>query len=270
MNPAPAPEKVNNGFQVEDQLMMEYLTIMKRFKTGQSPAPDPNKDNKLRDIYAIRKSGRLLDVGCSVGDFLHKAKYFYEVEGVEINPVLAEIAERYSKVHKCFLNEMPLGTKYDVVTLHQLLYGIPDPVGMLKEIANLLEDDGILYINSPNADSYANEQFRGKSNHFYGYGNLNVFNRRSLEVLAAQACFDVLAFRTEWLDIYLTDLTEFYEHPGQFIHKRNCHLPRYEKKIQMEESFHQTLQLDLKDRGHYFVAVLGKRGKITVPPPIPA
>ncbi|MBU4230849.1 MAG: class I SAM-dependent methyltransferase [Proteobacteria bacterium] len=258
MNPAPPPDMVDRGFQGEDELLMEYFSIISKYKTAIPGKTDPLADNKLKDIYPLKPSGKLLDVGCSVGDFLHKAKYFYEVEGVEVNPHTSAIAEQHFKVYKRFLGELGLESEYDIVTLHQILYGVPDPVGLLRDIHGVLKDDGLLYINTPNANSYAMAFYRGKANHLYGYTTLNVFNEQSLAALAERAGFQILSFRTEWLDIYLTDLAEFYDHPDRFIHKRNCHLPGYEEKICQEDALHQSLNQDLGGRGNYIVAVLKK------------
>lgn len=258
MNPAPPPGMVDKGFQGEDELLMEYFSIISKYKTGIPEKSDPLMDNKLKDIYTLKPSGKLLDVGCSVGDFLHKAKYFYEVEGVEVNPHTAAIAEQHFKVHKHFLGELGLKPEYDIVTLHQILYGVPDPVGLLRDIHGVLKDDGLLYINTPNANSYAMALYRGKANHLYGYTTLNVFNQQSLAALAERTGFQILSFRTEWLDIYLTDIAEFYDHPDRFIHKRNCHLQGYEEKIRQEDALQQSLNPDFGARGNYMVAVLGK------------
>ncbi|ACH40727.1 SAM-dependent methyltransferase, putative [Citrifermentans bemidjiense Bem] len=258
MNPAPDAELVDQGFQGEDELLMEYFSLISRYKGGIPERPDPAADNKLKDIYRFKTSGRLLDLGCSVGDFLHKAKHFYQAEGLEVNPLTAAIAEQHFTVHKGFLAELALKPVYDIVTLHQILYGLPDPVGLLRDIHRILKQDGLLYINTPNADSYAVELYRGKVNHLYGYTTLNLFNESSLSALAARCGFKVLSLRTEWLDIYLSDLTEFYDHPDRFIHKRNCHLPNYERKMAQEDGLQQSLYPDLGRRGNYLVAVLGK------------
>lgn len=265
MNPCFAAEAVNEGFKGEDALLMEYFRINSKYKSRPQDKPDPAVDGKLKDIYALRRSGRLLDLGCSVGDFLHKAKHFYQVEGVEVNPDTAAIAGKHFTVHRRVLSELQLPAVYDIVTLHQILYGVPDVAGLLRDIRAVLKDDGLLYINTPNADSYAMELYRGRCNHLYGYTTLNLFNKRSLAELADRCGFEIVSFRTEWLDIYLSDLTEFYDHPKLFIHKRNCHLPGYEEKIAREERLHQTLHADLGGRGNYLVAVLKKRGNDTTP-----
>src|SRR3989338_9047580 len=261
MNPAPRADSVDKGFLGEDELLTEYFSIIRKYKTSLPDKPDPREDGKLKDIYSFKPCGKLLDLGCSVGDFLHKAKFFYDVEGIEVNPRTASVAERHFRVHKHFLAELDLPPVYDVVTLHQILYGVPDPVALFRDIHRVLKDDGILYVNTPNADSYAMKLYRGKACHLYGYTTLNVFNEQSLSALAALAGFEILSFRTEWLDIYLTDLAEYYDHPENFIHKRNSHLPGYEEKIRQEDVFQKSLNLDLNKRGNYIVAVLGKHGR---------
>jgi len=149
-----------------------------------------------------------------------KASHFYEVEGVEVNTLTAEIASKDFTVHRKYLHELNLGKNYDIVTLHQVLYGVPDPVTLFTEIHKVLKDDGILYVNTPNADSYAMQLYKGKANHLYGYTTQNVFCKKSIEALAARTGFRIKPFRTEWLDIYLTDLMVFLEAPEVFIHKR--------------------------------------------------
>lgn len=266
MNPTLDLTAVQQGFQGDDQLLMDYFAIIAQYRT--SPAigkPNPLLDNKLKDIYRYKSRGKLLDIGCSVGDFLYKAQYFYDVEGLEINPVTARIAGQRFRVHSDYLHNLiddnfnQFNKQYDIVSMHQILYGVPDPVGLLKNIHTILKDDGILYVNTPNADSYAMRLYKGKSNHLYGYTTQNVFNRYSLEKLADCSGFTVSFFRTEWLDIYYTDIIAYLDDDdGGFIHKRNSHLPDYEKNIAMEDGLQAKMDLDFGEHGNYMIAVLTK------------
>ena len=258
MNPAITAESVKRGFAGDDDLLMDYFRIIMKYKSGLPEKPNAETDSKLKDIYRHKRSGRLLDVGCSVGDFLHRAKFFYDVEGVEVNPLTSVVAEQHFKVHKKVLSSLSLDKNYDVVTLHQILYGVPEPVELLRDIRKVLRDDGILYVNTPNADSHAVNLYRGRANHFYGYTTQNVFNHRSLSKLAELTGFRVTYFRTEWIDIYITDLVEYYEHPDQFIHKRNSQIKDYEERIRQEDELHKTLMPDLGPHGNYIVAILEK------------
>lgn len=265
MNPTLDLAAVQQGFQGDDQLLMDYFKIIAQFRTTpSSEKPDPSTDNKLKDIYRHKSRGKLLDIGCSVGDFLHKARHFYDVEGLEINPVTAAIAEQRFRVHKDYLHNLiardsgGFSKRYDIVSMHQILYGVPDPSGLLKDIHTILKDDGILYINTPNADSYAMRLFKGRCNHLYGYTTQNIFNQAALKKLAARCGFNVTFSRTEWLDIYYMDIIALLENTEDFIHKRNSHLPGYEEHIAMEDELQSRMNLDLGSHGNYMVAVLTK------------
>ncbi|MEI7605790.1 MAG: class I SAM-dependent methyltransferase [Rhodospirillaceae bacterium] len=257
-NPTVDPQAVNDGFTGSDELLEDYFKISAKYKTGVPTKPDPRSHGKLRDIYGVRPEGRLLDVGCSVGDFLHLAKYFYDVEGVEVNPATTAIAAQHFRVHCGFLSDLRLPLVYDIVTLNQILYGVPDPVGLLRDIHAVLKTDGILCLNTPNSDSYATRLFGGKCCHFYGYTTQNVFNPEALSHLCAKAGFRILTMRTEWLDIYTADLREFYDRPDRFIHKRNTHLPDYERGFVVEDEAQRQLGQNLGQRGNYLVALLVK------------
>jgi SAM-dependent methyltransferase len=259
MNPTIPEECINQGFNGEDELLMQYFKLMIKFKQHLRPQKvDPTTDGQLKDIYHYKKKGRLLDVGCSVGDFLHKAKHIYSVEGVEINPHTAAVAEKKFKIHRDDLAQLDLKPIYDVVTLNQILYGVPSPLDLLNQIAGVLKKDGILYINTPNSDSMAVQLYGGRCNHLYGYTTQQVFNRQSLTRLAERTGFKVVSFRTEWLDIYLTDLMVFLSDPKAFIHRRNAQLPDYADRIRAEEQMLSQMNIDLGERGNYFVSVLMK------------
>lgn len=260
MNPTFPAGTLERGFTGEDRLLRSYFRIMERYKgKPASGKPDPRAHPKLKDLSALRRSGRLLDVGCSVGDFLHAAKHFYDVEGLEVNPRTAAVAARHFTVHRGTLAQVALPPVYDIVTLHQILYGVADPAGLLRDIRAVLKRGGLLYVNTPNADSLAMKLYGGACNHLYGYTTQQVFGRRSLEALAAKTGFTLASFRTEWLDIYTPDLAEYCAHPQRFIHKRNSHLPGYEDAVREEDALHARRELDLGDGGNYLVAVLRAR-----------
>jgi SAM-dependent methyltransferase/Zn ribbon nucleic-acid-binding protein len=260
MNPPPNPEAVNQGFLGQDPLLKEYFDIVIDHYDSKSilPLQDATLDSQLNDIYQFKKQGRLLDVGCSVGKFLQKSKKIYSVEGAEINPVTRKIAEKDFKIHSDFLHNMNLPADYDIVTLNQILYGVPDPVGLLNDIGKILKQDGILYINTPNSDSFAVEMFKGKTNHFYGYTSLNIFNKKAIEKLAALSGFKIISFKTEWLDIYTPDVVCYLKNPNEFIHKRNIQVENYENLIKAQDETSKKFPVDLGDCGNYIVCIMGK------------
>lgn len=260
MNPIPTNYNVNKGFQGEDELLLKYFEITKEFKLSKKIIfEDALNDKTICEIKKYFTDGNLLDIGCSFGDFLDKAKYFFKVEGIELNPVTACEAEKRHLVHKDFLENLMLEKKFDIITMNQLLYGLPDPVSLLRECHKVLKEDGIIYINTPNSDSYAMQFFQGKANHLYGYQTMNVFGKKSLLKLCDLTGFELVSFQTEWLDIYIPDLLLFLDYDERFIHKKNSFFKDYHKFFEQEDRLNQALNLDLKERGNYLIAILRKK-----------
>lgn len=97
---------------------------------------------------------KLLDIGCGYGAFMDAAKKTgFQVEGVEIDPKIAEAAhERGYTVYVDFLNNLNLPPKsYDIITLWDVIEHVPDPVSLLTESHRLLKPGGILFYHTGNA-----------------------------------------------------------------------------------------------------------------------
>lgn len=247
------------GFDDSSPVMRRYWGL-RRQNMSAVPKPNPEADPQLKDIVRHKRGGRLLDVGCGLGEFLKKASYFFEVEGVELNPRLRQAALANGLAIPCArVEELPTDRAYDVVGLNQVLYGLYDPVGLLKEIQRRLKRDGIVYINTPNADSFAVRIFGRAHSHFL-CTNLNVFNLPSLERLADQAGLRVITWRTEWLDIYPGDLLAQWLAPQRFFHRRNSFVSLY-GQINALVDWMDRRWVDpwLGLRGDYLVAILANR-----------
>lgn len=158
-------------------------------------------NKKTRGILQIKKTGRLLDVGCATGDFLEAVSLHegWHVEGIEINKQAVEIA-------RCSGIEVHLGTiesfeglenSYDVITMWNVIEHLSDPLSSLQKIRKLLKPDGIFVFNTPNLDSLDAKIF-GKywigfelPRHFY------VFSRKTVTDLLKRAGFRIVKTRCE-------------------------------------------------------------------------
>ena len=92
--------------------------------------------------------GRLLEIGCGNGHFLHEARNLgYEAAGLEPDPHRARLArEQYQlAVHEAFLanHELPRG-HFDVVYHCDMLSHFHDPVAALRSMTELLRPGGVL------------------------------------------------------------------------------------------------------------------------------
>jgi 2-polyprenyl-3-methyl-5-hydroxy-6-metoxy-1,4-benzoquinol methylase len=107
-------------------------------------------------IKKFKTKGRLLDIGCSAGFFLKVARDLnWETHGLEISEDTAAIArERYGlEVTVGNLQESTFPANYfDVVTLWDVLEHLDDPKKTLFIVNQILNDDGIVVISTPNVD----------------------------------------------------------------------------------------------------------------------
>ncbi|MFH1846509.1 MAG: methyltransferase domain-containing protein [Candidatus Omnitrophota bacterium] len=151
----------------------------------------------LKTLRKLRKSGKLLDVGCAVGFLLSEAKKEgWDVYGIE----LSEWASGYAK-DKLGLDNVFQGTlkdaKYpdnffDVVVLKDTIEHLPDPMEILIEARRILKPDGILCVNTPDIDSLASKVLKAR---WWGIkqAHLYYFSRRTLtKMLNASGFMPVL------------------------------------------------------------------------------
>jgi 2-polyprenyl-3-methyl-5-hydroxy-6-metoxy-1,4-benzoquinol methylase len=105
-------------------------------------------------IERYKSEGKLLDVGCALGVFLHLARERgWEVYGVDISRYAASYARDVLgfEVFAGELAEVQFPEKwFDVITLWDVLEHFPDPSRQLQEIRRILKDDGIILMNTPN------------------------------------------------------------------------------------------------------------------------
>ncbi|MFA5042734.1 MAG: class I SAM-dependent methyltransferase [Kiritimatiellia bacterium] len=108
-------------------------------------------------------NARLLDVGCATGRLLalFKEKGYDNVIGLDPSPVCAQVAQRLygvrvltgsvSDITTAMIAEHPL----DCVILSGVLEHIQDVEQILRWIRGLLADDGLLFIEVPDATDFA-------------------------------------------------------------------------------------------------------------------
>lgn len=143
---------------------------------------------------------RLLDVGSNFGHFLSCASPHFVADGIEPSPVAVEWAERHFGVSSCVgsVYELKdLGRKpYAAITLWDVIEHVDDPIGALTQLREALEPNGLLFISTPDSDSWCARAL-GKSWHYLDpIQHVAVFGRASLCALLETLGFDVLGVRT--------------------------------------------------------------------------
>ncbi len=111
--------------------------------------------NQFLPILSILPKGKLLDVGCSTGNFLLIAKKFgFEVYGMEASKEAVELARKRYKLkiaQALTFSELPEDFKgpYRVITAFEVIEHVEEPLEFLKGIYELLEEDGFLLLSCP-------------------------------------------------------------------------------------------------------------------------
>lgn len=106
-------------------------------------------------IKATFSGGKILDVGCFRGDFLNILPDNFIKFGVELSTSAQKIARDNnitfigSSIDKIENNR----TKYNIITLFDVIEHLPHPMDTLRKITELLLPGGIILVSTGNTDS---------------------------------------------------------------------------------------------------------------------
>jgi SAM-dependent methyltransferase len=159
---------------------------------------------RLLDAYVA--PGRLLDVGCAMGHFMHFARrHGWDASGVESSPYAAQWGrENFGvPIHPTgVLTEAYYPPDYcDAAVLVEVVEHLPDPRATLAEVFRILKPGGAICLTTPNFDCYRSLLMREEWAPIIPSGHLYYFTHDTLGSLLKDIGF------TE-----VTDLTK----PGSF------------------------------------------------------
>jgi 2-polyprenyl-3-methyl-5-hydroxy-6-metoxy-1,4-benzoquinol methylase len=131
-------------------------------------------DLRFQKIYNIlEKKARILDVGCGTGELLTVfERKGYECYGLDTSEDAFELAKANLGRKACthiFNRELREchfpNSSFDLILLSHVIEHLPNPSKELKEIHRILADDGILFISTPNSESF---EFKIAKQEWYG------------------------------------------------------------------------------------------------------
>ncbi len=211
----------------------DYLKQFYSFKTGyqQNLVDEDSPESKFhaknaRITYSLlqrqRKSGKILDVGCSAGYFLKEAHlHGWEAHGIEYSADTASIAARIPGLSiQCgtLENSNYEPKSFDVISLWDVIEHLTDPVGMTNSVHRILRDDGILAISTPNIDGlFPKLSYRVANRldywpHPEPPHHLLQFSKQTLTELLHQAGFEIFATYTRSIPLAISfDLNNLHK-----------------------------------------------------------
>lgn len=156
---------------------------------------DHISNSRLKNIEKFVKKGRILDIGCSFGEFLDIArKRGWEVNGVELSKFACKTSRNKFKLNP--FNGTLEQAKYpsetfDVITMFEVIEHLPDPLNTLKECNRILKKNGLIIIQTGNVESLSAKIY-GKRWPYFLLGHLHYFSKKTISKMLEKAGFKIV------------------------------------------------------------------------------
>ena len=137
--------------------------------------------------------GKVLDVGCGIGDML---SFRADTVGVDVNPLLVEhCRNRGAEAHLSQPGQLPFGDRtFDAALMDNVLEHLPDPAPILSEIGRVLVPNGTVVVGVPGLKGYQRD-----SDHKVFYSQESLVRCLGASGFALKELF-FAPFRSRYLD----------------------------------------------------------------------
>lgn len=179
-------------------------------------------------IYILKsiQTGKHLDIGSGVGGFLKTMSSNFDSEGLEVNKIHSSIGINNGlKIHNMYSSQFAPTSKYDIITMLQVIEHLPDPKSVILDVKRLLKPGGLFYVACPNFESISFKLFGEKHRHVSTFGHLNLFSPKTLSEVICQEGFELLEAETYNADVKLHDLFYYYLLRRRFSHRYSGYNP---------------------------------------------
>ena len=173
-----------------------------------------------------RPPGRLLDVGCAAGFFVHEArKYGWDAIGIEPSKWLVNwgVANLGEKLYTGTLRQGGFKDgEFDVLTMWDVLEHVPDPISELNECYRVLKQGGMIIINYPDFGSVLS-RLAGRNWWFLLSNHLYYFTPKTMSRCLETAGFKIENFSMHWQTLplgYLSKILSIYSPKTSLLAER--------------------------------------------------
>ena len=212
--PRPAKDKIGAYYKSE-----EYYSHQENKKGFIPKLYERVKSVNLKHKYKMatkgKSVGKMLDIGCGVGDFLHTAEqHGWQCTGVEPSEDAKAIAKKRIKAEILSsedLENIPDET-FDVITIWHVLEHVDNLRWQVEQLQRLIKPDGRIIIALPNYKSYDAEYYKEKWAAYDVPRHLNHFNKETLaKIFKAQGMNLIETDKLVWDAYYISYMSEQYK-----------------------------------------------------------
>ena len=157
-----------------------------------SPLTVEAYERLLDEFEPYRKLNRILDVGCGNGWFLEQAlKRGWEAHGTEYGKELVENGSAKGIVMKegVLGPDSFNGAKFDIIVSSEVIEHINNPMPELTNMHKLLRPGGLLYITTPNFNSYVRYYLKADFTVIFYPEHLSYYTPRTLHTVLSKTGF---------------------------------------------------------------------------------
>lgn len=141
----------------------------------------------------------ILEVGIGNGEFIAVAlEMNYDIECIEI---LKGLAQKISNIlniniYCCDFLKFNISKKYSIITMGDVIEHVTDPTAALNKAYKLLEDDGVLWISTPNYQSSFSRLRKFSDAMWNEPTHITYFNYNTFSSLLSSCGFEVVEYLT--------------------------------------------------------------------------
>jgi 2-polyprenyl-3-methyl-5-hydroxy-6-metoxy-1,4-benzoquinol methylase len=166
------------------------------------------KEKYILSYFKEKDNISILDIGCGTGEFLTSLKSGkFHKYGIEINKTgFHKCLDKGLEVFNQDISEIDFkDKKFDVITLWHVLEHLASPRNFFIKIKDILADDGIIIVQTPNSNSFG--FIYGKENWFHldSPRHLNIFDKKGVNCLCKLSGLKIARIKYEYYD-YPLDL----------------------------------------------------------------
>jgi 2-polyprenyl-3-methyl-5-hydroxy-6-metoxy-1,4-benzoquinol methylase len=206
----------SNPYIPKEHITKFYGKLEDREYSEEAEGRAKNFKTILKRLKRLKPGKTLLDIGSASGIFLNLAfKEGYHSEGIEPSEFLVKEAEKRYDLHlfngtmEEYIRNHP-GKTFSVVTLLDIIEHLVEPDDFMNDLDNLIQDNGLLVIVTPDINSLTS---RILGNHWWHFrvAHINFFNRESLEYLLQKHDYEIiLKKRYVWNFSFFYLVTRFF------------------------------------------------------------